>query len=161
MPGLSEWLRLPEWLTRKSSPKSEQLPITDHFTFEFDVVNIHSRSQSRPVEDENEWFFGEYGLDTLQDGPVNALGVWLFDKDDLLTATAYLLTYPAMMALDKSIERTDKDKTVLASEGQDFELDTIALHLTGHIVTVLHQPDGSLDKVTIEVEVTTKTPTTR
>lgn len=144
----------------RPSTESIELPPLGSYTFEFDVAKLHTYADNLVIEDDEGNLYGEYGFEAPEDGPINILQVWLFDRLAHMT-TAHMVTYPATMDMDKIKSRfyiAPGDAVVLASDGVGFEIDSHQLYLAGRIASVEHQPDGSFAKAKVEVVISLRQP---
>lgn len=109
-------------------------------------------------------FLGEYGVgisETIGVGDpkkVTALEVWLFDKNDIKTATKVLMTPHAYHdpALRARLEA--KGELVLVQPGAEVLLETDALQLLGRVVDVQfgagpQPPNSYFERITLELAV--------
>ncbi len=112
-------------------------------------------------------FLGECGVgiaETIGVGDpkkVNALEVWLFDKNDIQTITKVLMSEHSFNDPDTRQRLSAKGETILVETGQRFIMETATLQLQARVVDMVYardaMPENShFSRLTLEISVLNK-----
>lgn len=112
-------------------------------------------------------FLGECGVgiaETIGVGDpkkVNALEVWLFDKNDIQTITKVLMSEHSFNDPDTRQRLAAKGETILVETGQRFVMETATLQLQARVVDMVYardaMPENShFSRLTLEISVLNK-----
>lgn len=112
-------------------------------------------------------FLGECGVgiaETIGVGDpkkVNALEVWLFDKNDIQTITKVLMSEHSFNDPDTRQRLAAKGETILVETGQRFVMETATLQLQARVVDLVYardaMPENShFSRLTLEISVLNK-----
>lgn len=112
-------------------------------------------------------FLGECGVgiaETIGVGDpkkVNALEVWLFDKNDIQTITKVLMSEHSFNDPDTRQRLAAKGETILVETGQSFVMETATLQLQARVVDMVYardaMPENShFSRLTLEISVLNK-----
>ena len=112
-------------------------------------------------------FLGECGVgitETIGAGDpkkVNALEVWLFDKNDIQTVTKVLMSEHSFNDSATKQRLAAKGETILAQPGQQFKMETATLQFDARIVDMVYARDAlpensHFSRLTLEISVWNK-----
>ena len=111
---------------------------------------------SQSVESQTEEFFGECGLSVCSvleaNGAqkVNALQIWLFDKNDRRTVSQILVSKHAYENEALNAQLSAMGELVLAEAGQSMTLETLYLQATAIVQHVSYLSDASIQDAAFE-----------
>lgn len=137
-------------------------PITQTMTAY--VLGDDLYDESFSIDSPGGEFLGEYGVgisDTIGVGDpkkVTALEIWLFDKNDIKTATKVLMSEHAYQDMAIRARLEAKGELVLIEPGQQIMLETAALQLLATVVDLDYgsgplPPSSYFERVTLELAV--------